>query len=420
MTDLLKPALGALALFGLAVAAAVQFAPPNVPSHSVPARQRRPETVPPAMQEASKEQEAGRAHGADETVSPSVVDIAAADSGVHDRDAVLRVIRTVFPDLPTDVAAGWSESYRSVPLDELTALLLQKKELASLMPVSSMLLPPEDSERSANLSSDVSSLNYPAGQSDLKPVTFQEVQVAAEVDTNRVQPSSFGHNGPAGSLSTAFAMLRTDIVHVFTCGYRRHTPRSFSMDVYPSESSKLESSPVVDLSTASVKPSDSGLHLAIDGQPDLMFRLEPGCLLTRCGRFQRLDDGKLGIRLGDRQLHVFGEIQIPSAVTEIYVQSDGAVIAGSGERAEPCLGQLQLARVTPRILQESQGIYFTAVAEPDSIRMVPAKGIVAGALEGSNVNAKELLTQIQLLRHLENSPAPWETQDDVLPASFHR
>ncbi len=284
------------------------------------------------------------------------------------------LIVSEFPNLPQPTLDGWCESWRELSRPELLSLLEQRKLMPSLLPdVEAPALLPLDSE---------------------SPVPKSAAQ------EERATPS--GRSPAAASLRSAVSHVQQNLLHSRTDGYRGHAVRFQLSEVSANTPSEAIALHGVQRSfqPGEVRESVEPLHMAIKGSPDLMFRLEPGDLLTRCGNFQRLSDGRIGVPHPSGDIALFGSPKVPDNVTLVAVEEDGRLSVATAEGKLQPVGILKLARVFDfSRLSTKNGVYFEVTSNADEcLAMVPAENVVPAALESSNVDAVQansILTQLE-------------------------
>lgn len=272
------------------------------------------------------------------------------------RMAVEDMIRSRFPKLDSDELAGWVDSYVDIPLGELRELLDQKA-----------MLSPTSPSRSA---------------------VFAEV--AELLDSHANSQSDF--------YTQAKKIVKSNLLHVTTPGYRRQRilTQLRGIDAKVDVSSIQLMAPSFDYSPAALVQSESPLHVAMVLNRDrhAMFRLEPGCVLTRCGAFERLDDGRLGLKIGERSLALFGDIKIPEDALDVRIDRTGRIThrTDGNKNARELLGQIQAAIIDDlSLLRSSNGVFFSLAPEliDRHVRMSPKIEFDSPALELSNVDPVE-------------------------------
>jgi len=284
------------------------------------------------------------------------------------------LILSEFPNLPQPTLEGWCESWGELSRPELLSLLEQRKLMPSLLPdVEAPALPPIDSGPTA-------------------PQSPAQEERATPSDNSLL----------AASLRSAVSRVQQNLLHSRTDGYRRHAVR-FQL----SEISATASSQAITLhetqrsfQPGAVRESVEPLHLAIRGCSDLMFRLEPCGLLTRCGNFQRLSDGRIGIPYPSGDVALFGSPKLPDNVSKVVVEEDGRLSVTTADGKSQSVGVIELARVSDfSRLSTKNGVYFEVTGNVDDcLTMVPAENVVAAALESSNVDADQansILSQLE-------------------------
>lgn len=288
------------------------------------------------------------------------------------REAAEEVIREYFPDLDKDVLAGWVDVYAD----------LSSQELAQLMQQKSML--PLTEGASTFLSGYTAELQLPGG-------------VKSQQDF----------------FSVAKTILRNNILHAETPGYRRRMVKT--MVAVPSagaDPTVIElAKPVFDFTPAGRFVTQNPLHVSLADKRGFgtMFRLEPGCVLTRCGRFERLEDGRLGLKVGQQSLVLYGDIKIPAHVSNAYIDTSGLVSSvtspSSGEKTSRVkYGQIQVAAIyNVSLLQSTNGVFFKVpVEEIDrAVKMISKVSLVSRSLEQSNVDVAKEMDRLERIKFLD-------------------
>ena len=265
------------------------------------------------------------------------------------REQVRTLIEERFPGLSEDAVAGWTDAYEDVPLDELQLLLEQRKGLPSILPGRSFL----------------SNVPFEIGELRRTPVTA------------------------LGPFEVAATIVRQNLVQADTPGYRRRriVTQLESFSSVADSSDGLQPSEVFDFQPGKVHHSQLPFHMAIADHPELMFQLEPGNLLTRCGTFVRLPDGRLGIRNKDGAAALLAQIIIPENTGALLVSTSGAVHFYDADGELQPAGKLKLAVVTGLAdFQSANGVFFTTSTDPSVIPTADLIPVVTNALESSNVD----------------------------------
>ena len=270
------------------------------------------------------------------------------------RGVVSERIEAHFPQLPEHVRRGWVGTYVDMPLDELDSLLQQKKLMPSILPLTSFMSGSADHDYSSDIE------------------IFSTRQTASD------------------TFAVARATILDNLRNALTAGYRRqHAVMVASTLESTSESRKLSSSVAsFDMTVGKIQRSNDNLHLAIEGDPNAMFRLEPGCMLTRCGRFKRLSDGHIGMTVGDQDLALSGLAVVPDEAVRINVLSDGTVQYSLGNVVH-IAGKIELFNVNSLSELSSQnGVYFSVSSDQADRVLTIAENatLISRAFEGSNVD----------------------------------
>lgn len=268
-------------------------------------------------------------------------------SDAADAMQIRQAIVEEFPDIDQATLDGWVAGYAGTPLEVLQPLLQQKKLMPSIVPSRSF----------------------------------------SELDGF----SGTAQTQSANNHSNAFCDLcKKNLDNTFTIGYRRQTQFARLVEITSAASDDLELLSNFDFNPGQLQTSNSVLHLAIDGNPNLFFQLTPGNILTRCGAFERLDDGRVGVLYKQEKLVLSGTSELPLEATNVAVSADGKITYNDVERELQSAGQITLVEVKDLSRLASQnGVYFTTA---DVITNEVADGteiscITAGALELSNVDS---------------------------------
>lgn len=305
----------------------------------------------------------------------AVSSIAAAQDTVvvsqKQREAVEQAVRRHFPDLDDDVLAGWVDAYADLSPQELEQLLLQKS-----------LVPTADG-------------------------------AASFLSEYTVELPSAGTASQQSYFKAARTILRHNILHAETPGYRRRTVNT--MVTEPSAGGDSASialtTPSFDFTPANRTVSQSPLHVALADKYSYgtMFRLEPGCILTRFGRFERLEDGRLGLKVGTQSLALYGDITIPADGANVYIDTTGlvtSVVGGdNGEKSTRLeYGRIPVAAVYDMsVLQSNNGVFFKVPVEEigRSVTMASKISLTIRALENSNVDVEKERSRLKRIELLD-------------------
>lgn len=325
-----------------------------------------PESIDPPTAETNADLQFALLTAANDTLLETV-SAKETNSGER-RGVVSERIEAHFPQLPEHVRRGWVDTYLDMPLDELDNLLEQKKLMPSILPLTSFMSGSADHDYSSNIE------------------ILSTRQTAADT----------------------FAVARATILHnlknALTAGYRRqHVVMVASTLESTSESQNISSCPTAfDMTTGRIQQSHDNLHLAIEGDSNAMFRLEPGCVLTRCGQFKRLSDGHIGVTVGNVDLALSGLDVVPDDAVHINILDDGTV-QYSQNKVVHTAGKIELFNVDSNSLSglsSKNGVYFSVPADQIDSVLITARNasLTSRAFEGSNV---DINTEWQLYDHLE-------------------
>lgn len=278
------------------------------------------------------------------------------------------LILKFFPDLDKDSVEGWVDSYSSMNEAELTQLLQQRQMLG------------------------VGGAGFSGMQLDLPKFQIEEASPALPADKNTVQDTP---------IHRAIKIVRANLSGLQVSGYRCCT---FYFEHAGQLNDKL--GPMAlhtswNLATGEKHLSGRNLDLVIRGNDQIMFRLEPGCVLTRSGRFVRLPDGRLGQKVGGKNLVLSPEIRIPEAASSFRIDDDGAVVSQVDSSEQVRFGQITGVRVKDTSqLKSTNGVYFTVSQEDQPTAFQPAKqlAIETGMLELSNVDVSRQQHLLEILQ----------------------
>ncbi len=287
------------------------------------------------------------------------------------RQAAEQTIRKYFPELDDDVLAGWVDAYADLPAQELKQLLLQKSLLPSAGTASTFLS------------------DYTAELPSLSTASQQKYFVAAKT------------------------ILRNNILHAETLGYRRRKLVTMVTELSAAGDAAAIAitTPDFDFTPAKRSVSPNPLHVALADKVGFgrMFRLEPGGILTRCGRFERLTDGRLGLKIGEQSLALYGDIKIPADVPKIDIDTAGLVTsvtspAKGKQRTRVEYGQIQVAAIHQMsVLHSHNGVFFQVRPEDMErfVTMTSQVSLISRSLETSNVDVDQEINRLKRIERLE-------------------
>ncbi len=206
----------------------------------------------------------------------------------------------------------------------------------------------------------------------------------------------------------AQAVNANNLANVSTPGFRADLAQARSMPAFgeghPSVVYAMTERPAVDFQPGPMQTTGRELDVAINGEGWIAVQAPDGReSLTRAGDLQVSSNGILTTGAGHPVLGNGGPIAVPPA-EKIEIGSDGTLsVRGLGQAASTLVELDRIKLVNPpleSLVKGEDGLIDRrdgAISEPDA-----AVTLVAGALEGSNVNAvKALVNMIELARRFE-------------------
>lgn len=196
----------------------------------------------------------------------------------------------------------------------------------------------------------------------------------------------------------------------------------------PTRAYSVESTPMVDMKPGSIQQTGRTLDVALQGNGFLVVQDETGQeAYTRSGHMEVNAEGLLVTAGGRPVLGDGGPISLP-ADNEIMIADDGTVSAvpRSGSRASAvAVGRMKLVDLpaddpSVTVLRGDDGLF--RASDGSSLQASESVRIASGALEGSNVNAVEMLVnmitvgrqfEIQM-KLLQNADANARAADQLL------
>jgi flagellar basal-body rod protein FlgG len=212
--------------------------------------------------------------------------------------------------------------------------------------------------------------------------------------------------------------LANDVANVNTTGYK-HTRVAFRDLLYTQDRSGVVSSGAGAAATpvgrgfAPGAPRETGskLDVAIEGDGFLQVRRADGTTaLTRDGSLRLDPNGRLTTQRGEL---LQPAITVPAGTSEadVRIADDGTVSAGNRQ-----LGRIQLVTVrAPQALQSAGDSLFVATAASGPAQALPTGRVVQGALESSNVDMADAMTQMmESQRSFQMASKAVQMQDQIL------
>jgi flagellar basal-body rod protein FlgG len=212
--------------------------------------------------------------------------------------------------------------------------------------------------------------------------------------------------------------LANDVANVNTTGYK-HTRVAFRDLLYTQDRAGVVSSGAGAAATpvgrgftqGALRETGSKLDLAIEGDGFLQVRRADGTMaLTRDGSLRLDPNGRLTTQRGEL---LQPAITVPAGTNaaDIGIAADGTVSAGGRQ-----LGRIQLVTVrAPQALQSAGDSLFVATAASGPAQAMPAGRMVQGALESSNVDIADAMTQMmESQRSFQMASKAVQMQDQIL------
>jgi flagellar basal-body rod protein FlgF len=189
--------------------------------------------------------------------------------------------------------------------------------------------------------------------------------------------------------------IAQNLANVSTPGYRAQTAaaRAVPLERSATRVFALEVATGADLTPGPVEPTGRALDVAVQGPGWIAVQAADGReAYTRAGSLEASASGVLQTRAGHAVLGEGGPISVPPE-HRIEIARDGTVSAipeGRPLAAVQVLGRIKLVNPPAASLERgADGLFRTRDGAPAPAD--PEVALVAGALEGSNVNAAEAL-----------------------------
>jgi flagellar basal-body rod protein FlgG len=212
--------------------------------------------------------------------------------------------------------------------------------------------------------------------------------------------------------------LANDVADVNTTGYK-HTRVAFRDLLYTQDRAGVVSSGAGAAATTigrgfgqgALRETGNKLDVAIEGDGFLQVRRADGTTaLTRDGSLRLDPNGRLTTQRGEL---LQPAITVPAGTSEadVRIADDGTVSAGNRQ-----LGRIQLVTVrAPQALQSAGDSLFVATAASGPAQALPTGRVVQGALESSNVDMADAMTQMmESQRSFQMASKAVQMQDQIL------
>lgn len=165
----------------------------------------------------------------------------------------------------------------------------------------------------------------------------------------------------------------------------------------PTRAFTLASTPGVDFKAGPLTYTERPLDIAIKGNGWLVVQARDGGeAYTRAGSLQVGQDGQLLTSTGLPVMGDGGPLTVPPGST-VTIGTDGTITArGPGEAANGLaqVGRLRLVNPPPEALARGDDGLFRLRAGANAAEADPTVRVIAGALEGSNVNPVEAMVDM--------------------------
>ena len=170
-----------------------------------------------------------------------------------------------------------------------------------------------------------------------------------------------------------------------------------------------------DFRAGPIQHTGNALDVAIENEGFFVIQTAQGEAYTRDGRFTLNSQGQMVTRSGDPVMGDGGPITLDPEAGEVTITADGSIF-----QRDVAVGKLNVVAFnTPEALEKVGGNLWRATVDapraPENLRLVP------GAIEGSNVNAVEELTQmIQISRAYESISKMISQSDQLRSTSIEK
>lgn len=278
-----------------------------------------------------------------------------------------------FPDLDEDTVDGWVDSYSSLTEAELTQLLQQRQMLGAD-------------------GSNLSGLKF-----DLP--TFQLDQPVPPL-TSTTLPTA------PSPVQRAMGIVKANLLGLRVAGHRERSFHFTHADGVNEQLGTLKLHESWKLMAGIKHRTRRSLDIAILNNEAMMFRLEPGCVLTRSGHFVRLPDGRLGQKVAGRQLAISPEIIVPESAMSYRIHRDGSLVSTAKSPNEQLFGQISAVHIIDaQHLKSTNGVYFTVAEELRATAFQSAQklSIASGVIELSNADAAAQQALLQVLQTMQQT-----------------
>jgi len=194
------------------------------------------------------------------------------------------------------------------------------------------------------------------------------------------------------------ASVANNMANVSTPGFRAQINNFRAVPVVGDELSTramvVATTPGADMRSGPMMATGRALDVAVSGDGWLTVQMPDGSeAFTRVGNFQVGSDGQLMTMNGRPLLGDAGPLVVPPGST-LAVTAEGRVNAfGAGEPASAAaeVGRLKLVNPAAAVLERGEDGLFRMLAGAAAPQADPNVKLLTGTLEGSNVNAVEVM-----------------------------
>lgn len=203
--------------------------------------------------------------------------------------------------------------------------------------------------------------------------------------------------GGAGNAMQQLAIITNNLANVNTTGFRSDasylTPMKVSEQGMQTRTLAKLQGTYTNFNKGSILNTERDLDVALDGDGFLAVQSKSGKeAYTRAGSLQ-LQNGTLMTSTGETVIGNGGIISIPEA-ERLHLSNDGTITAKfPGSPDYVTIDRIKLVNPSTDTLKRGgDGLFY--LADGQTAAQDPTVKIITGALEGSNVNAIETMTQL--------------------------
>lgn len=219
----------------------------------------------------------------------------------------------------------------------------------------------------------------------------------------------------------ALAVRANNLANANTVGFKSELAQARAMQAFgdglPTRVFAMTESPSQNFDAGELKVTGNDLDIAINGDGWIAVQDANGKeAYTRAGNLKLTVDGFLETAGGDRVLSDAGPIEVPQPLTKISINQDGSIqvqAKGAPSTALQEVGRIKLVKPDHRDLHKgTDGLFRLQSGNPADAD--PTVSLIAGAVEGSNVNAVgEMTYMISLQRQYELQVKMMKTAEEA-------